>query len=621
MTGMRMKTRWLLWLVASAAWGQVAGNGSLNGKYYFRQVMMVTDGSATPNVTSTLSGEGALTFDGNGNFTVSGEQLIGTAAAAPLSGSGTYTVNPGGFMTLTNPLKNGVTLNARLGQGAIVGSSTEAGPTVYDIFIAIPAASGAGNGLLSGAYWVSALEFPGGGLANIRNTNFKLTANGAGSFAENTVTGQAANLGNILMNQAVGPVTYSIAPDATGTMTFPLASGLNANTQLISGVENIFVANGGTYFIGGSMAAGGHGLVVGIKNYGNASATNASWSGFYYAAGLRFDTQPSRLSAVVGGVHANGDGNSIWARRTRQSDGVLDASPLITYNLTADGSGVFQSTPGHVNVDVNTTAFSSSGVDVFNSSSYEIYFGALLAPQSGTGVFLNPQGVLNAASFAPPGYPISPGGVMTLFGTGFPSTAVTASAPPFGPTLGSVQVSVNGTSAPVYSVSSTQISAIVPFGVTGSTATIVVTVAGVKSNAVVVPLAPTSPGIFSIPANGIASAAALHANYQVISATNPATQGEIISIYLTGLGATNPKVQDGAAAPGAAPLATITGAIAVYVGGVQVPANQIYYAGLAPTLAGLYQVNFKIPNLAAGNVSLAVQTNEGFTDMVYLPIQ
>ena len=92
-------------------------------------------------------------------------------------------------------------------------------------------------------------------------------------------------------------------------------------------------------------------------------------------------------------------------------------------------------------------------------------------------------------------------------------------------------------------------------------------------------------------------------------------------MYLTGLGATNPKVQDGAAAPGSAPLAVITGGIAIYVGGVQVPASQIYYAGLAPTLAGLYQVNFKIPVVAAGNVGVAIQTNEGFTDMVYLPIQ
>ena len=583
--------------------------------------MLLTDGSTSPNVTNTMSGEGSITFDGNGNYAVTGQQLSGTAAAVALTASGTYTVSPGGFMTMSNPLKSGVTLNARLGQGAVVGSSTEAGPSVFDIFIAIPAPVGASNVTLLGSYWVSSLEFPGGSLTNIRNTNFELTSTGAGSIVENTVTGQAANLNNILMNQTVGPITYSISADGSGTMTFPMAAGLNTDTQLISGVENIFMAPNGVYFIGGSLAAGGHGLLVGIKNYGSGTATNASWSGFYYAAGMRYDTQPARLTAAVGSVHADGSGDSIWARRTKQTDGLFDSSPLITYNLNPDGSGVWASAPGHVNVDVDTTTFASSGVDVFNSTSYEIYFGALLDPQSGTGVFLNPQGVLNAASFAPPGYPISPGGVMTLFGSGFPATAATASAPPFGTTLGGVQVTVNGTPAPVYSVTSTQISAIVPFEVTGSTATLVVTVAGVKSNAVVVPLAATSPGIFSFPANGISNAAALHADYSLVSATSPATQGETISMYLTGLGTTKPAVTDGAAAPGKAPLAVITGALAIYVGGVQVPANQIYYAGLAPTLAGLYQVNFTIPVVAAGNVGVAVQTNEGFTDMVYIPIQ
>ena len=620
MTGIHLKTSWLF-LIATAAWGQISTNQSLSGKYFFRQVMVLTDGSTAPNVTNTLSGEGTITFDGNGNFAVSGQQLSGTTAAVSLTGNGTYAVSPGGFMTLSNPLKTGVTLNARLGQGAVVGSSTEAGPTVFDLFIAIPAPTGASNVILLGSYWVSSLEFPGGGLTNIRNTNFELTSTGAGSFVETSVTGQAANLNNILMNQTVGPITYSITADGSGTMTFPLAAGLTTNTQLISGVENIFVAPGGVYFIGGSIASGGHGLVVGIKNYGSANATNASFNGFYYAAGMRFDTQSARLTAVVGSVHADGAGDSIWARRTKQTDGLFDSSPLITYSLNADGSGVWASAPGHVNVDVDTTTFASSGVDIFNSTSYEIYFGALLAPQSGTGVFLNPQGVFNAASFAPPGYPISPGGLITLYGSGFPATAATASAPPFGTTLGGVQVSVNGTPAPIYSVTSTQLSAIVPFGVTGSTATIVVTVGSAKSNSVVVPLAATAPGIFSFPANGISNAAALHGDYSLVSATNPATQGEIIAIYLTGLGATKPSIKDGAAAPGAAPFALITGPLAIYVGGVQVPANQIYYAGLAPTLAGLYQVNFMIPNVPAGNVGIAIQTNEGFTDMVYIPIQ
>jgi hypothetical protein len=321
--GTRVRTNCLLLIAVGAALcrGQISTNQSLNGKYFFRQVMLVTDGSTAPNVTATTSGEGSITFDGNGNYAVSGQQISGTTAATSLALSGTYTISPGGFMILTNPLKSSVTLNARFGQGAVVGSSTEAGPTIFDIFIAIPAPVGASNVTMLGSYWVSSLEFPGGGLANVRNTNFMLTSTGAGSFVQNTVTGQGANLSNILLNQTVGPITYSISADGSGTMTFPLASGLSTNTQLISGVENIFIAPNGVYFIGGSIAAGGHGLIVGIKNYGSGNATNASWNGFYYAAGMRYDVSPARLTAAVGSVHADGAGDSIWARRTKQSDG------------------------------------------------------------------------------------------------------------------------------------------------------------------------------------------------------------------------------------------------------------------------------------------------------------
>ncbi len=224
-----MKTRYvglaiLAVLEVSEALAQVSTNASLTGKYYFRQVLLITDGTA--NVTDTHSGAGTLTFDGKGGFTVAGQVLVGTAAAVNLAtSSGTYAVNPGGFVTLTNPLKSGATINARLGQSALVGSSTEAGPTVFDLFIAIPApAQPTSTSTLNGAYWISSLEFPNGGVADIRDANFKLTANGSGSFAENMVTGQAANLNNHLQTQTVGPMTYTVAADGTGTSTFPLGS-------------------------------------------------------------------------------------------------------------------------------------------------------------------------------------------------------------------------------------------------------------------------------------------------------------------------------------------------------------------------------------------------------------
>src|SRR5437879_6096329 len=94
---------WIAVLAAMLASAQVTSNQSLNGKYYFRHVMLITDGTAS--VTSTLTGSGTLTFDGKGNFTVSGQQLVDATPPASLSGSGAYTVKPGGFVTLANPLR------------------------------------------------------------------------------------------------------------------------------------------------------------------------------------------------------------------------------------------------------------------------------------------------------------------------------------------------------------------------------------------------------------------------------------------------------------------------------------------------------------------------------------
>lgn len=606
-------------VVTGTVMAQVSSNASLTGKYSFRQILLITDGTA--NVTNTTSGSGTLTFDSNGAFTITGQQITGTAGPVALSGSGTYSVKPGGFTTITNPLRPGATVNARLGTGALVGSSTEAGATVFDLFVAIPAATGLTNAALSGAYWISSLELPNGGTANIRDTNFKLTANGSGGFAESSVTGQAANLQNKLQTQTVGPNSYSIAADGTGTLTFPTAAGLDSTTQLIAGVKNIAVAQDGSYFIGGSTAAGGHGMIVGVKAMASGGS-NASWNGFYYAAGMRFDASPARLAAVSGAVHANGDGNSIWARRTRQSDGLFDAAPLIISNLGADGSGPITSATGHVDVAAGAKVFSTTGVDVASSSSYEIYFGALMTPQSGTGVFINPQFVLNAASFAPAGYPISPGGFISIGGTNLATQNAVAPGFPFPPNLGGVSMTVNGLPAPIYSVSggaTPVINAVVPFGVTGSNATIIVKNASGTSNLVEVPLAATAPGIFSVPPNGISGGAMRHLSGVLVSSTAPATRGEFISVYLTGLGAVSPPVADGAAAPGAEPLPRAATPV-VYIGGQQTPTAQ--YAGLAPTFAGLYQLNIQIPSGApSGATSLAVQTNEAFTDMVTIWIQ
>ncbi len=610
-------------VLGPGALAQVSDNTSLSGKYYFRHVLLAADASA--NVTDTRSGFGTLTFDGKGGFTVSGQQLVGTTAAANLTGSGTYTVKAGGFVTMTNPLRTGATVNARLGVGALMGSSTEAGATVFDFLIAIPApAQPVSASTLNGPYWISTLEFPNGGVSNIRDTNFKTSANGAGSFADTTIVGQAAYTQNKLTSQDIGVPTYSVAPDGTGSIAFPAPAGSNA---LIAAQENIFVSQDGSYFIGGPAGTGGHGILVGVKAFASG-ATNASFSGLYFAAGLRYDVATpyfsARLSSAAGSVHAVGDGNSAWSRRTRQSDAVLDAAPLITYSLGADGSGPLTSTAGHIDVAATKNVFTTSGVDVTDSQSYELYFGAMMPPQSGSGVFLHPQGIYNSGSFSPPGYPVAPGTFVTLFGSGFGSQNASTTSFPVKTNLAGVQVTVNGTPAPMYSVvggANPLITAIVPYGVTGPTATFQVIVNNVKSNTVDVPLAATAPGVFSVPPNGLSDAAVRHADGTIVNSGSPATRGETVAVYLAGLGAVNPTVSDGQATP-ATPnvLYKVTGPVNVYIGGE--PVQNIAFAGLTPTLAGLYQVNVTIPvTSSSGPQSLAIQTADCFTDMVTIWVQ
>ena len=484
------------------------------------------------------------------------------------------------------------------------------------MFVAIPVPSALlPVSTLNGPYWISSLEFPNGGTANIRNTNFKLTANGAGGFAESTVTGQARNLGNVLSSQTVSPITF-LTSSTGGTLSFPLATGQTALTQLISGNKDIYISQDGSYFIGGSTAAGGHGIVVGVKAFASG-ATSASWNGFFYSAGMRFDADRSRLAAVSAGVNVTSSG-AVWGRRTRQSDGIFDAAVLLTYSLGADGSGTYQSTTGHVDLASTGQTFATSGVDIGDSNSYELYFGARMPPSSGTGVFLDPQRVLNAANFAL-GYPLTPGGYVALFGSGFGSQNLTAQ-PPYPPSLGGVQVTINGVTAPIYHVEPTFISAVVPYSVTGSTATVVVTVNGTKSNSVDVPLAATAPGVYSWTSNGLGEGIVAHAlTGAKVEQSNPAKVGEYVTIYLTGLGAVTPPVAEGTLAL-ANPLskadAWVNGPFSVYVDGV--PCADINFVGLVPTLANAYFVNCKIPGVAAGLRGLAVQTLAGFTDMVSL---
>lgn len=80
-------------------------------------------------------------------------------------------------------------------------------------------------------------------------------------------------------------------------------------------------------------------------------------------------------------------------------------------------------------------------------------------------------------------------------------------------------------------------------------------------------------------------------DYKPVTAVNPAAAGEVLSLFATGLGPTQPEVDPGKPFP-SSPLAAVTSAVEVRVNGK--PAEVLAAVGLPGTVGG-YQVNFRVP--------------------------
>jgi uncharacterized protein (TIGR03437 family) len=208
-------------------------------------------------------------------------------------------------------------------------------------------------------------------------------------------------------------------------------------------------------------------------------------------------------------------------------------------------------------------------------------------------------GVVGAADYQSP---LSPGQLFSIFGknlnTGDPSAAAGF---PLSTQLGGARVTMNGAPCPILYSSSTQINAQVPFGLDPTSAAMLIAIGGsLASSPVNVALAATAPAIFTVTATGNGAGAILHADYVPVSASRPATAGETVLIFATGLGLVTPIVVDGAAAPNFSQ--TLAG-VSATIGGQTAPVS---YHGLAPGFAGLYQINAAIPPKTSGIVEIRV---------------
>ena len=120
---MANRLAFLMIALLGVSFAQTLDNRSLAGKYLFRHLQLTAAGPGS--IQSSRSLTGSATFDGAGAFTFTGQQIAGSAGPVTLAGTGSYAVQPGGLMTISNPQQTTLTMNARFGQAVFVMDSRD----------------------------------------------------------------------------------------------------------------------------------------------------------------------------------------------------------------------------------------------------------------------------------------------------------------------------------------------------------------------------------------------------------------------------------------------------------------------------------------------------------------
>jgi uncharacterized protein (TIGR03437 family) len=614
-----------------------SANATLKGQYFVREIVL-TNLSVQGAIGEALSAIGIATFDGAGNYTFSGQladssSKTGTAVA---SSTGTYAVASNGFLKMASFASKGATAFGgvgAVGPSAFTASATEQASPVFDLIVGIPIGAGVSNATLKGTYNAVYLSFPQAAVSQTRQAYLPLTADGAGGLGAVTATGNATD-NAALTTQTLPGVTYSLS-GTTGSVNF----GAAASDQLIGGTQSFFVSADGNLLVGGSP--GGYDLLLAAP--AASAVSNTAFKGFYFLGGLDADnsvwTSQSRSLPDAYYGSANSTGLGAYVSHLRLNSNGFSVEDLTSgWHSTVQGNGSF--TPGDGQqywLSANGKVLLGMGLGNFYSIMAGLQAVVYQPANPASDVFLNPLGIVNAASFAPATNPVAPQEMVTLFGSNLATGTVQASAYPLPTTLLSTRVLVNGIAAPLLSVSPSQITMLVPshasptltsyaaFEVLNSGATCTAGSQCPNSALVTMYTNYTAPGVFSTAQNGMGSASADDAGYNLIGANNPAKPGDTPMLFVTGMGAVTPSLADGMpSSPTGLPLNWIdianASALQVYFDGHS--SQNIPFAGVAPGYpAGLYQINAQIPSgISNGDDYLDILTPDAESEQVTVAI-
>lgn len=224
---------------------------------------------------------------------------------------------------------------------------------------------------------------------------------------------------------------------------------------------------------------------------------------------------------------------------------------------------------------------------------------ALAATQCVTfGPCYSAAGIVNAASNQPS---LAQFTWVRLYGT---SLSFTTTQGPDGalPSTGEVVVTVNGEPALISYVSPGQVNFLMPFE-RGTTATVQLMRAGWLGPTVTVPLADSAPALFlKDPVTAIAA----HPDWTLITPESPAHGGEYAILYATGLGQFTQPLGDIWTPAQSADLIARRKEFTILLDGQPVDDRLIEYAGAAPLMIGIYQINLKLPETVNKNPEIRI---------------
>jgi len=211
------------------------------------------------------------------------------------------------------------------------------------------------------------------------------------------------------------------------------------------------------------------------------------------------------------------------------------------------------------------------------------------------------EGIVNAASNLPD--PLASFTWVTLRGTALSNVTRARTSEDVLPGFGGVDVLVNNARTLLCYVSPTQVTFLMPPGITTPEATIRVTRWSTVGPAIKLPLVDSSPALFQMDQDTVVAA---HPDWTVVTTKSPAHGGEYAILYATGLGQFVQPLDDTEAPPMWANPIQRRPEFTLLLDGTPVEDRLVEYVGAAPLLIGLYQINLRLPETVNRNPEIRI---------------